>query len=121
MANEVDKDEASAVNLDLAAMLGAVDDSAAGVDLAGWNAAALLFTGGAWVAGALEHSEDNGVADAWAAIPDADLSIPADPVDAAGIQTLVGIVRSKRYVRTTGAVSGAWLILGHERHKGERL
>jgi hypothetical protein len=102
-----------------------------GVDLAGYNSAWALIAVGQRSTGSftpsIQHSDDNGVADAYAAIAAADLNgdtlVAIDTAPEANVLYKVGIVRSKRYVRVvmTGADTpdmdfGATIIRGHKRH-----
>lgn len=143
MANEVDKSEASAVNRDLKALTDVVQHiapaaytstqtPAGGVDLAGYNSAVVEVNVGVVTAGdftfEVQDSEDDGVDDAYAPVPDADLDgtepVLEDAGDGGQIYRL-GLIRTKRYVRVVAtdagsgnAVFGVNVLRGNERHKG---
>jgi len=143
MANEVDKSKASAVNRDLKALTDVVQHIAPaaytstqtpanGVDLAGWNSAVVEVNVGVVTAAGfsfeVQHSEDDGAEDAYAAIADADLDGTEPTLGGAGAGGQIyrlGIIRSKRFVRVVAtdagagdAVFGVNVLRANERHKG---
>lgn len=107
-------------------------ESGAGVDLAEWDAAAVLVHVGSYTDGShtveVQEADDDGTGkpDAWAAVAAADLDGAEPVIDAAGDANRVfqlGYRGSKRHLRvrvsvataTSGATYGASIVRGHPR------
>lgn len=112
MTRDIKSNVAELPSIDPQAMNATVNGG--GVDTRDYDASMAVIYVGAWTDGThdftIEHSDDDGVGDAYTAIPTADLdgALPS-VIDATQNGTIVkvGIVNNKRYVRVVNTVAGA--------------